>query len=386
MSSTFVEKLTAHSWREGNTHFLIDTRRVVILDDGQIRDVAKVEFGEDTLDLTVESGRLHAKVKFSDDGKTMWHRCRLTLNASFGNEQYQIENTYIATEEAVPFPTPRNIYHAIELGDLDFIKNYTGDFDVADDHGSTVLVHACGAPFFDVMQYVLDNTHNIDQTNLRGATALSVATAYGQVEFVRALIEAGATTDDRFNSLIHTAVSDGNTELLNLLLEYGADTSGINNERNTLLEEATAQMKGLSFLYQENLPAVKLLVEKGDVSVNTVNPRNGNTALLVAAAYGAANVVAYLLESGADIQHVNNNGENALLYAIHWSKGTTIDDVTLLDYGHVFDTLKLLVEKGIALELTNADGKNACQLAEEEGSKRLLSFLSRTKNNVELIQ
>lgn len=63
---------------------------------------------------------------------------------------------------------------------------------------------------------------------------------------------------------------------------------------------------------------VQLLIEKG-ANVNLVN-ENGDSALTLAAKKGSGNILWYLLKNGADIDTINKNNDSTLILAIDSGK------------------------------------------------------------------
>lgn len=71
-------------------------------------------------------------------------------------------------------------------------------------------------------------------------------------------------------------------------------------------------------LIHEDLSVLKILLQH-NADLNYVDEW-GNTCLMVAAEGGRANAVGFLLESGADLQCVNNDGDNFFDLAIDFQR------------------------------------------------------------------
>lgn len=116
---------------------------------------------------------------------------------------------------------------------------------------------------------------------------------YDEVDGVRMLLDKGAdpNVSSRYGvTPLTLAVANGNTAMVRLLLEAGADpeTRELSGEP-VLLSAAAVGVTG----------PVQSLVEHG-ASVDARDAKFGQTALMIAAREGHANVVRYLLDQGAD--------------------------------------------------------------------------------------
>jgi len=110
--------------------------------------------------------------------------------------------------------------------------------------------------------------------------------------------------DDEGNTSLITAVENGDTEVVQLLLDKGADIETENYDGSTALIWAAAN---------GHTEVVKLLLDKGaNIQARNVH---GHTALVMAAAYDRTEVVQLLLDNGADIEAEGFDGQTALSHA-----------------------------------------------------------------------
>jgi hypothetical protein len=127
--------------------------------------------------------------------------------------------------------------------------------------------------------------------------ALREAIVRGKVDFVRALLEAGAdanAADRSGNTPLIEAIKRDRLELVKALLAAGADTDMQDKDGYTPLMHAAALGR---------LDAARLLVERGEKSIAVKN-KNGKTALDIAKKKGQQEIVQILLEHGATREFV----------------------------------------------------------------------------------
>jgi ankyrin repeat protein len=125
-------------------------------------------------------------------------------------------------------------------------------------------------------------------------------------------------------------------------------------------EKDTAIMKACRDCNTVNV--VAFLLENGA----NINDRDtiDQTPLIIAAFNGCTDIVKMLLDAGANIEHKNDQGENALISAAQ--------------EGHI-DTVKLLLEAGADVNQSNTDGETALDLAIRLRQKKELIELLREK-------
>ena len=123
------------------------------------------------------------------------------------------------------------------------------------------------------------------------------------------------------NKTLIIAAQNGHIEeIVQLLLEKGADVNAKDNDGRTALMFAAE--KG-------HTEIVQILLKKG-ADVNAED-EYGGTALMIAAENGHTEIIKLLLEKGADVNAKDWYGKTALMYAAY--------------YGHT-ETVQLLLEKG----------------------------------------
>lgn len=159
----------------------------------------------------------------------------------------------------------------------------------------------------------------------------------------RRLLEQGAKINDQENALgvtpLHCAVYQGNDEMVEFLLENGANGNATTADGQTALHIASQRghRKCMKLLFANHVDlhivdqagssslhsavgtatdeaTVPLLV-KHKVNLNFQNPRNGNTALHLAVECRRPRIILFLLEKGATVDLANDEGLTPLQLA-----------------------------------------------------------------------
>ena len=146
-----------------------------------------------------------------------------------------------------------------------------------------------------VRQVLALETNNVTPNNVN---LLSIAKS---AEMLQLLIDAGAdmeATDIKGNTSLHEAVFFERTKAVRVLLDKGADVKAVNKNGDTPLHIAASRWEAES---------TRALLDKG-ADVNAVN-EDGDTPLHKAAVRENTEIVRALLDKGADMNAVNKAGE-----------------------------------------------------------------------------
>jgi ankyrin repeat protein len=167
----------------------------------------------------------------------------------------------------------------------------------------------------------------------------------GNIEKVKELLAAGVKVDSTYDTcitlepsprgitLLMTAASSGDLELVRLLLENGADVNAIDTWGLTPLSYAISYQK---------IEIVRLLIEQG-ANVN-VRGENDTTPLMKASATGNIEVIELMLNKGADNKAKDKNKVTALMYAAADKQ---------------LDAMKFLISRGADPKAKDKDGRTA---------------------------
>lgn len=143
--------------------------------------------------------------------------------------------------------------------------------EVRDNHSWTAIHHAVSSREPAAVRLLLDNSHYFDirAQSFEGWTALYLALCRPNVmpvEIIRMLLEADPTLhsikDNEDVSPMHRAVQSGREDLVELLIEFGADVNTTDLDQETPLHYAARE---------GNLSVVKVLIEKGKANAKLVN-------------------------------------------------------------------------------------------------------------------
>ena len=191
----------------------------------------------------------------------------------------------------------------VNTGSID--PNYT--FEIKG-MSSPLLQLTCAAGNVDFVRALLQAGADVDKTtNIDGTTALIVASQMGHALVVEALIQAGADVD-KVDINGHTALShasnSGYTSIVEALLQAGADIDKAANDGATALIFASSY---------DHAAAMEALLQAGADIDKADN--DGTTALIWASKYGRAAIVEALIQAGADVDKTANDGYTALMVA-----------------------------------------------------------------------
>jgi ankyrin repeat protein len=185
-------------------------------------------------------------------------------------------------------------YLAIRNNDLASLRSLvkTSDANIKDQRESTPLMYAAAYGSLDAMKLLLDAGADVNAKNAFEATALLWCAS--DLAKVRLLLEKGASVNARSKlgrtALMIAAAHDGNSGTVKFLIEKGADVSARDQAKNSALIEAADA---------NDTDSVRVLLAQG-ADRDAMNSF-GDTALMYASAHGNIQTMKLLLAKGADV-------------------------------------------------------------------------------------
>jgi ankyrin repeat protein len=240
------------------------------------------------------------------DGRTAFHRSctglpdesAIALLAHAKEAGVELQGVTKALQEAVMFSSKRLVLALLDLG--------------ADMYGVTSHEHsawhlAAQLGLTKKLQLFLDAGAQVDACKQgSSATALQLASTWGQADAARLLLQAGADVNAvaADGTPLHAAVRYKRLGVVSVLLAHGADMLSVPDCGRCMLSPwlLAAQVGSAGI--------IKLMLEHG-APVNTADA-SGVTALHIACQTAQAEAVALLLAAGADPQAATADGSTAL--------------------------------------------------------------------------
>ena len=164
-------------------------------------------------------------------------------------------------------------------------------------------------------------------------TALQYAAISGHRDIVDLLLAKGAETDAgafQMGTPLQYACREGHEEIVELLIAHGADVNtrndngetsldiALKNDRRDITDVLVAHGAEIATIYIAvqigDLDRVKAFLQQ-DTAINATDDK-GHTALHMAAMSESREIAEYLIEKGADVEAKNNNGYTPFYEAI----------------------------------------------------------------------
>ena len=284
---------------------------------------------------------------------------------------------------------------ASSLGNLDIVKMLVeagAGVCVTDNEGDTCLILATYCGHTETVRYLVGLPDvDVNQQGMNHQTALHIAVHSavdeGHRDVMQVLIDAGADIEEKDEnraSPLLFASRSGHLDIVKMLVEAGAGVCVTNKNGLTCLILASARghtetvryLVGLKELdvnsadksghtalhhavEQNRCDVVKVLIAAG-VDIELKNKVGGNFPLLVASGLGHLDIVKMLVEAGADVCVTDNKGDTCLILAIQ--------------EGHA-DVLKVLIDAGADFEKKDSLGRSPLLLASTSGHLDIVRLL-----------
>ena len=184
------------------------------------------------------------------------------------------------------------------------------DTNIADENGNTCLRHAlCGDCSIEVFHAIIDHGVDVDATNKENHTAIITACEKRCEDVIHLLLKAGSNPiiANYYGEtcLMYAADRDCSKEVLQAIIDHGADVNATNKENHTALITACAK---------KHEDAIHVLLKAGS-DINIAD-KYGQTCLMYAADRNCSKeVLQAIIDHGADLNATNKDNRTALMRA-----------------------------------------------------------------------
>lgn len=238
---------------------------------------------------------------------------------------------------------------AIFRNDLSLVKllvKYGADINMLseDNDAYTPLETACYYGKIDIVNYLLSIKCSLDDDSLR------IAALMGYSTIVKILIANGADVnrlDAWLSTPIHWAVQESEIDIVKILIENGADINILDGTGQTPLYIAAG----------ENYCDILELLLNNNADIDYTE---STSPFMIACAFDNYESAKMLLEHGADINFVDDDGRTALFYA----KVRKVDKL-----------VNFLLDNGASTDIVDYTGVSISDLDDDEIRDRLYEEL-----------
>jgi ankyrin repeat protein len=253
-----------------------------------------------------------------------------------------------------------------------FQTNYVAACDLAE-----LLTAAIKINWAEGVQYLIQLEVDINLPgSLSDITPLSTAVQLEKIEILKLLLQSKKLLSPcrLDNSLLHTAVSTGNIEIVRMLLKVGVSINSFNFDYETPLMIAA---------YKDNFDIIQILVNEG-ASTDLVN-ETGETALVIASRNGNQRIMSYLIPLTKSCEQ-KQLAEEAIIRGIELKKrrkNTWLRDLNQLIISGDTEHALLLISQGYDLNAFTVSGKSIIHIAAKQDNSEILNALIKLGVNLE---
>lgn len=290
-------------------------------------------------------------------------------------------------------------------GNVEIIKlllEAGADVNGKDEFGDTALMASSEYNHIEATKLLIKSGADVDAIKPDQTTALMISARNGNYEIAHILLDANADVNiglgvgsggtalslalQRRTGALPKLLKEKNTSIIKAMIDKGADLNQKDKDGRTLLDRTIGELdfdiqklliesgtdisKGYplhfaAFVGETDL--VFLLVQHG-IDVNKKNKMKGKknkaiynwTALHTAAAFHRDEIVRILLENGAGVDLLTENGETPLLLAVK-NKNK--------------ESAEMLINAGADINLQNKDKRSPLSIAKETGRNDIVKLL-----------
>jgi uncharacterized protein len=265
--------------------------------------------------------------------------------------------------------------------------------------GQTALMWALSQRHSAVVDELIRNKADVNLASKTGATPLMFA-AQGDLKSTRLLLAAGARPNtqhpDNGQTALIVASTMGNTEIVEALLENGADPNIRDGNTFTALHAAVrdsdygadhasrvaaaATVKAL--LAHRADPNARLDQKKQTVRAVNEQAFQGATPLALAAEVNSLDAIKELVKGGADPKIPTEQGTTPLILAC--GAGTDVQRMRSVEERTLaLETAKFLIEQGVDVNAAGQFGWTALHAATYQGLNDVIEFLVSKGANID---
>lgn len=305
------------------------------------------------------------------------------INAVYSNDYNKSEKLLRrgANPDAADSKGNPSLIIAVNSGNTDLVKlliDSGSNVNIKDSEGNTALIYSCLSGYYETAELLISAGADINILNSNNQSAYEFAERNGNEDIIRLLLMSGAFN---LNEKLLKACFLGNYEEAARFIDGGADVNASDQY------DESALMRAVNYGYFD---IVNLLVQAG-ADVNAIYPELGDTVIMNAVHNEYFDITELLLKWGADPNKKNFNGDNALI----WADRTDNDDIInlLVSYGadiqsllnsklinscisgNLFD-VKELIDSGANIDcIDELSGWTALMYAADKGYKRIVEYL-----------
>ena len=256
------------------------------------------------------------------------------------------------------------IHEAIIGGDVLEVKEtiikYPSEINQPNEHNFSPLMVCSQLGFAVIAKLLVENGAEVNfKGGKLGISPLHLAAKYAKTEVVQFLLECGADlnikTSEGFTPLL-LAAARSHTNVVQMLIDHGSDFKSDINIRGGRFEDSLLHLGARCA--QENF--LEFLIKSG-LDINVKN-NTGSTPLHTAAENGHFEIVTFLLENGGNVNSVDLDKNTPLHVAVQRMNVS-------------IETIKILLNYGADFKKKNKDGKSALEESKVFSGNVLLSMI-----------
>lgn len=269
--------------------------------------------------------------------------------------------------------TPSSVGESVDMlfGDyrlalyVAIVRGHTDVLELLLQHGLKVTdasgrLRANGKSDTTLLQLLLDEEVEMD-IHRDHCSLLKTAIRMRRTNVVKLLLRYGANVNDR--GAILSATEQSNAEVLQLLLDYGADASMNNQERNLALSLATKN---------GSAPMIQLLLDNG---------ADANVRFGVAMPPLILGVWLAALWIQSPFRDFLNLSETELTQTLQHIERQDIDDLRLATHEQYLDSIEILLKSGADTEILKNGDVTALQIAASADDWEMVQLLIKYRAN-----